>query len=746
MYKLAFVGNPNTGKSTLINALAKNHKLEIGNWSGVTIEKKTVKAKIKDNSYDLTDLPGLYSFDDINPEALLTQREILKGQYDLFINVIDATNLEQNLFLTFLLMELNLPCIVVLNYSDLLKKYKYDLDIKGLQARLRCPCVLVSAQAKDGVEKIFNAIDDYFVKLKENQNNRQYFFYTSNLNQVKNQLMDFLKENLIAKEIILQQDFCLLEQKQTLNFYAIRILENSQMPIIQEIMNKVDFSAFKKGVVLGSEKHKSLSDNAKTTSLSEKKDAKVLNANVGDFLINKRYKWGNNIAKVVIKKAVSDKRLNFTLKLDRFFLNKWLGLPIFFIIIFLAFVIIFSFATPLQDTIQQILGDFCGGWIYHWLGKTWYSSLIVAGILGGFGVLLSFIPLMLLLFVFINILKESGYMSRVSHLLDTLLTKINLNGRAVIPLILGFGCNVGSVYATRSIANKRQRKLTAMVAPFMSCSSRMPIYGLFVAAFFVNLGGIIIFALYLIGILVALMYCLFSRIFFGKFSVDQEQFFELPPYHIPSLGIVLAASFRNIKGYIFRAATIILGFSIFLWLISYFPNPNNPNDSILAVFSHYFGYIFYLLGFGNVWQLVAAIIPAIIAKEVTISSLGVFAANAQDFGTTIAIVPELKIFGLGLLQSLENLLPNNWFSFLSVSNNQTLVSFIHRLPNLQGAVGNLKAFNYMMFMLLTIPCVTTLGALKHEFGYKVMLQSTLMGVATPYILCLIVYQIGQFAV
>ena len=734
MLKFAFIGNPNTGKSSLINALSKNNQLHVGNWGGVTFVKKVIKTTIENQQVELIDLPGIYSFDDINQEAKITQDEIIKGDYDMYINVIDATNITRNLFLTVVLLELNLPVITIVNYADLLKKYKYNIDVVKLEKLLRSPCLLVSATKKTNVDKILPMAVERYNQLKDNpQVQKPFYFYDANLQQIKTQLeTDILKSDIFQKNLVKQED----KAKFWANFYSIRLLEDS---------------GFIKDHHSGFLHHnKDKQSKTETKSINEKlaNDYKEFIANLNfdtatSYIINKRSKYAANIAKAAISKKISEKRVRRSLAADKVILNKWAGIPIFLVVMLMAFLIIFSFATPWQNLIQNFFVDFLGGWIYQWLGHPWYASLLVAGIIGGVGVTLSFVPLMFLLFVLINVLRETGYMARVSHLLDALLSKINLNGKAIIPLILGFGCNVGSIYATRSIANFRQRKLTAMVSPFMSCSSRLTIYGLFVAAFFGSFGGLIIFLMYIIGIVVALLLCLITRIFSGKFSSDEERLFELPPYRLPSFSIVMRSSARNIKGYIKTASTIIVIFSIFIWLISYFPNPNDPSSSILAVFAKGLGYVFYPLGFGSIWQLVASIIPAIVAKEITISTLGVLAFNNNIFGNGIPILQQLSDMGWLILQSFINLAPNFWFNFLDSSSSTDMVKFLQGIISTNNSgIGTMRAFSYMMFMLLTIPCVTTLAALKQEFGYKVMWQSVALGLSVPYILCAIVFWIS----
>ena len=735
MFKIAFVGNPNTGKSSIINALAGKHKLQVGNWSGVTFEKKVITAMVKNQQFELVDLPGLYSFDDVDAAAQVAQKEIIKNEYDLYINVIDVTSLTRNLYLTLMLLELNLPVLVLLNFSDLLSKYKYSLDIAKLSKLLRCPCLLVSAKKNDNIDNILDCAFNVLHKKTTFDPSRCFYFYDNKAQDVKLTLTKFLLQRWKTKPLTYSfapQEKVLPKNYEFLaNYYAIRILENANYNLTFLNVSLSEITYLLKELEL-------------SANLANKKFQALLSAN--DFIINKRSCFANNLSTAVIVKKVSERRLKTSLILDKIFINKWAGIPIFLTILFLVFILTFSFATPLQDLISNIINDFIGNWILHAWGNHWYSSLIVNGFLGGLGTILSFVPLMFILFLWINVLHESGYMARVSHLLDSILIKVNLNGKAIIPLILGFGCNVGSVYATRSIENQRQRKLTAMVAPFMSCSSRLPIYGLFVAALFGSLGGVIIFAMYIIGVFVGLLYCLLARIFFGKFSLDESQYFELPPYHMPSAGVVFKSSSRNIRGYLRNAATIILVFSVFIWIISYFPNPSDPSHSILAVFAHGLGYLFIPLGFGQIWQLVAAILPAIIAKEVTISTLGVLAANATSTITVIGWLHELSMIGNFLLQSIVHLAPNFWFNFLNSSNNNFLVKWIKSLSLLQNNIGGLRAFVYMMFMLLTIPCVTTLVALKQEFNYKVMFQSVAMGLATPYVLCLIVYQLIALAV
>ncbi|WP_040212099.1 ferrous iron transport protein B [Clostridium polynesiense] len=578
------VGNPNVGKTTLFNALTGSNQY-VGNWAGVTVEKKE---GFLQNDIKIVDLPGIYALDTFSNEEKISKSFLENDDVDVIINIVDASNLNRNLYLTTQLKQFKKPIILVLNMIDAADSKGYTIDYKALSENLNVTVVPIVASKNKGIEDI--------------------------------------------KALLIKGDF----------------------------LSSID----------GNDYH----------FPSEKAAYDYI-----DKIIN------NSLVKS------SDKKSDNTGKVDSIFLNPWLAYPIFLAILFIIFEITFSWiGQPLADLLDAFLNDSLMPWVSELLSSAspWFSSLIVDGIIGGVGSILVFFPIIITLFLCITILEDSGYMARVAFIMDKLMRKMGLSGKAFIPMIIGFGCSVPGIMAARTLESEKDRKLTALLVPLMSCNARLPVYALFASIFFPNKSALVVGSLYLLGIIMAFfMGILFKNTLFKK---DEEPFIiELPEYKLPSFTNVIKHTWEKGKGFIKKAGTVIFAISVIIWFASNFnfSGYTDINNSLLASIGRFIAPIFAPLGFGD-WQSSVSILTGIMAKEAVIGTMGV-------------------IYG----SNLEAVLPQ-YFTVLS-------------------------AYAFMIFVLLYTPCVAVIGAMKKEYGTKMTLFSVGYQFLLAWIAAFLFYNIGS---
>ncbi|MGL5098482.1 MAG: ferrous iron transport protein B, partial [Fusobacteriaceae bacterium] len=451
-------------------------------------------------------------------------------------------------------------------------------------------------------------------------------------------------------------------------------------------------------------------------------------------------------------------RLDFTDKIDRILLNKILGLPLFFGTMALLMNIVFNGSAPLIDWVDGFINGFIAKYVGTLIEGTpdWLNSLIIDGIIGGVGGIVVFVPLMLFLYFFLAILEESGYMSRVAFLMDKIMRSVGLNGKAFVPMIIGFGCSVPAIYATRTLEDEKSRKLTAVMAPFMSCGARLPVYGLFAAAFFGQKAGFIIMTLYMLGIVVAILTGMFLKRFKGFQADEKALIIELPPYRIPSYKMIMNSTLERTSEYLKKASTTILAVLVMLWALTYFPNGGDTSKSYMATIGKTMAPILKPTGFADRWETVAAIPPSIAAKEIVV---GFMAQVLQISGSDEEEEEETTIFqdltaqgvslGVALKDSLMGIVSLDILQIFSAPDEDELEEESRGIvrataelwPN--DPLGSLKAYSFMAFILLVIPCVVTLGAIKQEFGVKFMGFVIGVMLVVPYIVSTLIYQIGK---
>lgn len=726
MIKLAFTGNPNVGKSALINAIAGS-KLKVGNWPGVTVEKKEAVFIFNGEEIRLVDLPGVYSLSPYTLEEKITRDYILEENPDVVINVVDSTNLERNLYLTYLIKELGKPTIMALNFYDEFSKLKYNLKLNEFQEIMEIKGVPVSALKGTGIKEL---LEEAIKISKEKKEVKFNLPFDTNIN-----------ENIVNIKQELEKDerFTKVFEKYSKDYVAVKLLERDSH-LVKQIENNFKFNV--KGMF-----------EEKILKLEDRYDN-----DIETILAEQRYGSVNGVLAKTFTTSIKS-RLDFTDKVDKILLNKVLGLPIFLLIMAGIMAFVFNGSAPFIDWVDGFFGDFVGKYVGELVegSPEWLASLIVDGIVGGLGGVLTFVPLMIFLYFFLAILEESGYMSRVAFIMDRIMRKIGLNGKSFVPMVVGFGCTVPAIYATRTLEDESSRKMTAAMSPFMSCGARLPVYGLFTAAFFGAKGGIIVVSLYLLGIVIAILVGLVLKNLKGFKAEDKALLIELPPYRVPSLKVILNSTWTRVSEYIKKAGTVILGIMILLWALTYFPNNGDQNTSYIAKFGHTFGKVMQPTGFGDRWEIVAAIPPSIAAKEVVVGFLAqalplpeVEEDEAEE-ETTFAEDLKEQLSGLGgaVVDSIKGMISLDIEGLFATPDadeieeeGRGIVQATATLwPN--DDLAPLRAYSFMAFILLVVPCVATLGAIKHEFGWSFLGKVVGIMLVVPYIVSTLIFQVGR---
>ncbi|MCM8772009.1 MAG: ferrous iron transport protein B [Candidatus Omnitrophica bacterium] len=650
---IGIAGNPNTGKTTIFNALTGS-KQKIGNWPGVTVEKKEGEYIYKDIKFHVVDLPGTYTLLEESEDQKIAIDFLTRNKVDVLVIVADALNLERSLYLLVLLSELHKNIIVDLNMVDLLEKEGIDYDIGHLEKLLKVKFVKTIGNRNIGIDDLKEEI---YRNCKEKRDEYLEFNYGAEI------------EKLIA-EIINNLNF---SSAYPLRFVALKILEKDEK-FIKSISNLIDYEKINQIIFE-----------------IEKKCGKSIDR----ILIEKRYAIIHGIVKECIILKKRGLKFELTEKIDKILTDNLTGPLIFLSIMFLIFCIVFSIGNPIQNLLELTIENFRKFLSYFHL-PIWLDSLIKNGIISGVGSVISFLPNIFLYFLFFSILEDTGYIARAAIVSDRLMHKLGLHGKSSIPLILSFGCNVPAILGTRTLEDKKDKILTCLSIPFMSCSARLPIYILFTGIFFIKYQSLIIFSLYLLGLIIGILSMkLFGHIFFKYES--SPLIIELPPFRMPYWRNVFIDSWMRTKYFLKKAGTIIFSGSLILWFLSYFPNPSKYGTEF-----NWIGKIGNLIsiplktsGFGF-WQAGVALIFGIYAKELVVST----------FGT---------LFGTGNLQDV-----------------------------LKGYFTPVSAYSFMIMSLLYMPCIATFWILKKEIGFKWALISFFWSLLIGWISSTLFYQIFIF--
>ncbi|QQS52109.1 MAG: ferrous iron transport protein B [Bacteroidota bacterium] len=713
---VAFVGNPNSGKTTLFN-FASGARERVGNYGGVTVEAKEAVFKKNGYTFQVSDLPGTYSITEYTPEELYVRKHLVEQMPDVVVNVIDSSNLERNLFLTTQLIDMNIKVVIALNMYDELERRGAKLNFQVFGTMLGIPMVPTVASKGRGIELLLDKIIDVYED-RDPQVRHIHINYGQDLEHAIERVQQKIKE---APNIT--DNF-------SSRYLAIKLLEKDKTA-----MSRLDGNPMRQEILETTQKYIQRLEK----DFAESSDTVIADA---------KYGFIAGALKETLSNGVEVRRRN-TKAIDQWLTHKFWGFPIFIFFMWLMFQTTFS------------LGSYPMGWIESaigWVSSLGYNSLpegplrdlLVNGIIGGVGGVMVFLPNILILFFFISLMEDTGYMARTSFIMDKLMHKIGLHGKSFIPLLMGFGCNVPAVMATRTLESKKDRLLTMLITPFMSCSARLPVYVLLISAFFPARQGLVLFSIYMIGIALAVIVgFVFRKTFFKKQDIPFVM--ELPPYRIPTLRNTSVHMWHKAVQYIKKMGGVILVASILIWALGYYPRnvdySHNYEDQIASVtndnqlseiekearigelklvmageqqensyigrMGHFIEPLIQPLGFD--WKIGVSIITGLAAKEIVISTMSVLyhvgPAEQESTGTLVHKLQEQKY-------SKGEKIGQKVFS-------------------------PLVAYSFMLFVLIYFPCVAVIAAIKKEGNWKWALFTMFYTTAMAWVISFLVFQIGS---
>ena len=667
---VALVGNPNSGKTTVFNNLTGAHQ-SVGNWPGVTVEKKEGKININGEVLRIIDLPGTYNLGNYSEDERIARDFILFEKPEIIINIVDATNLERNLYLTFQLLEMGARVVLALNMSDELKIKQMNIDSEKLALLIGIPVVPTVAIHGEGLNELLQEV------LRE-----------SKKKDLRSFAVDYGKE--IENEIINLDHHLLLnlswENSDKSRWFAIKLLEG-EMNTLQKLVKNLNIERF-----------------IPIRDKAVKRLENLLGEEVESLIAERRYDFIQKIvAQAITRKETSEAQLSLSDKIDRIVTNRYIGIPLFLFAMWALFQFTFKVGDPFIGYIEGFF-EWLTGVIEPWLvglgASELLRSFVLDGVIGGLGSVLVFIPNIFLLFLAISLLEDSGYMARAAYIMDRFMHTLGLHGKSFIPFLIGFGCNVPAIMATRTLENRRDRLITILINPLMSCSARLPVYILFAGAFFGAHQGLVIFSLYLMGIVLAIL----MGIVFKKFLFKGESshfVMELPPYRLPTLKNTWIHIWGRLSSFIRRAGTIIFAVVILIWVLSNLPAGVEfaSQESFLGRIGSALAPIFKPAGFGT-WQAAVALLFGVLAKEVVVGTLAV-------------------LYGIAELGLSESLIVHSWTP--------------------------LSAYAFMVMTLIYVPCVATIGTIKREtnsWGWTlfVVAYTLILG----WLVAVLIFQIGKY--
>ena len=681
--KIALAGNPNCGKTTMFNALTGANQY-VGNWPGVTVEKKEgrLKGKRKNEDIIITDLPGIYSLSPYTLEEVVSRDYILKENPDVIIDLVDATNIERNLYLTTQLIETGVPVVIALNMADLLEKRNIKIDTKRLSMLLNCPIIETSALKQTGLD----ALVDEAVKVA---------------NKKEVSLPKDIFSNELEKaigEVETRLPSSISDDKK--RWYAIKLLENDSKVVESLSITHSDTTAIDQ-----------LREN-----IENKQDD-----DMESIVTDERYQFIQKIISTTVKK--SGNKLTISDKIDKIVTNRILGIPIFIAVMFVVYYIsVTTIGTYVTDWTNDVfvvaIQDAVGGFLSSIGTGDVVQGLVVDGIIGGLGAVLGFVPQMAILFLFLSILEDCGYMVRIAFVMDRVFRHFGLSGKSFIPLLISSGCGIPGIMASKTIEQDNDRRLTIMTATFIPCGAKLPVIALMGGVIAGEVAGytessIIAPLMYFMGIVAVLVAAIIlkkTKPFSGK---PAPFVMELPQYHIPSAKTVLLHVWERLKGFIIKAGTILFLACVVMWFLGgfgfvdgSFGMVEESSDSLLALIGGFVAPIFAPLGFGN-WQAVAAALSGFTAKEAIVSTMGVLANVAGDVEDAVNVAQGVAA----------------WF------------------PT------SLAAFSFLVFNLLDSPCLAAIATMAQQmqsrkwFWFAILFQNVF-----AYVVCLCIYQIGTFII
>ena len=668
--RVALAGNPNCGKTTLFNALTGSNQY-VGNWPGVTVEKKEGETRIGDRTVTVVDLPGIYSLSPYSMEEIVARDFIIGEAPDCVIDIVDATNLERNLYLTVQLLELERPTVLALNFMDEVEKRGDKIDVHRLSRELGVPVIPITARTGEGIEELMHTAHRQMHLGVTIEPDDLYDDYT---HDIHHRMGELLHDYAYAANL-------------PAHWASIKLLEGDA--IVEQALNL-------------------------PPEVKQKLDALVAeyenSSDLGDretLIADSRYQYIQKVVSASVERGGVPGEQSLSEKIDKVVTHRVFAIPLFLCTMLVMFVVTFGpFGSWLSDGVGAGM-DALSRWLAPTLEGMGVSpvliSLVCDGIIAGVGGVLTFLPQIALLFFFLSLLEDSGYMSRAAFIMDRALRRFGLSGKAFIPMLMGFGCSVPAIMGARTMENEKDRRMTILLVPFMSCSAKLPVYGLISAAFFGPWAGLVVFGLYIIGMLVGIA----SGLFFKKtlFAGEPAPFvLELPPYRLPSLGNMLTHVWQKVRGFLVKAGTLILLMSMVLWLLQSFDFSlrmvEDASQSMLGTLGNVLAPLFAPCGFGF-WQAAVALLTGLIAKEMVVSSLSMF-------------------YGFSL----------------TAASGEVAAAMTGFTP--------LSAFAMLVFILLYVPCVAAVSTLFKEMGSRKWAWfSIAWQIGCAYILSLLVYQVGS---
>ncbi|MCB2209811.1 ferrous iron transport protein B [bacterium] len=746
--KIALAGNPNVGKSTIFNNLTGSRQ-HVGNWPGKTVEKKEGRLKIGDEEITIVDLPGTYSLTAYSVEEIIARDFIINENPTAVVVVVDASNLERNLYLVAQVMELDVPVILSLNMTDLAVGRGLKIDSEQLSERLGgVPVIETVGNRGMGVDQLKKAI----AQVSENPHQAA----------PRPKQKSALGVELAALEEKIKADPTLAEFKSY--WLASKLLEDDEQ-------------------VVSAVREKGAEGLVAAASAAQDRIFEETGEDAESLIADQRYEFINQITTDVIERP-SEAVLTTSDKIDKVATHRIWGLPIFLLMMWLMFQITANVSAPYLDWVDVFINETVYGWGVGLMGAfglegSWLSSLITDGIIAGVGGVLVFVPVLIFLYLGLGLLEDSGYMARAAFVMDRVMRWMGLHGKSFLPMIVGFGCTVPAIYATRTLENEKDRKLTGFLATFMSCGARLPVYVVFGAAFFGAASGNLIFSMYMLGIVVALLVGFVLKRTVYKGQPPAPFVMELPPYRAPRLKDVFRQMWERTRGFVKKAGTTILFVSTAIWLLMAIPagagvgsfNDVAPEDSVFGVVSSVIAPVFSPAGFGT-WEASGSLVTGFLAKEVvvgTMSQIYLPEADAaieeeaaptpflEEVGGAVVGFGEAAVLTvqetLNIIPRTINLIPRvelpefNFFGSVEEEEDTSTLeaALVESFTESAGSpeAGKVAAVAFNVFVLLYVPCMVAVAAMRQEFGSRLMWIQIGFTTTLAWVAAVLVFQVGR---
>lgn len=708
MKRIALIGNPNCGKTTIFNRLSGSRQ-KVGNWSGVTVDKKTAMMRVGDEEMQLIDLPGIYSLNVSSGEGAIDESIassfLMSREADLFINIVDASNLHRHLYLTLQLLDMQVPMIIALNMSDVAKKQHKTVNEEQLSALLGCPVVALVGSRGKGLKQLKTLMQ------------------SASPGKPKTLAFNSRIEDTIASLMALPVV--------STRWQAIRLLEKDRLV----------------NALLDDETRQQVNDAMASLEQLAEEEADILMADA-------RYQMIYQLCDQVVEQSKVAKSM--TAMLDQFFMHRFLGIPLFLFIMYLMFEVSMNLGTllqPLFDISSTVIFIDGMNHLAHAIGlPLWLNAILAQGVGLGINTVVTFVPQIGLMFLFLSFLEDSGYMARAAFVVDRFMQAVGLPGKAFIPLMIGFGCNVPSIMATRTLDNPRDRILTTMMSPFMSCGARLAIFVVFASAFYPTHGGLVVFSLYLIGILVAMLTGLVMKQSVLR-GFDAPFVMELPNYHWPYFKSIFLMTWQRLKRFIFRAGKVIVPVCILVGTLNAIELNGHiveqgSQHSVLSTIGRKVTPVLSPMGVSDQnWPATVGLITGTLAKEVVVGTLNTLYTQNQfktmtsqfDLWAGLKTAWTTTIEGIRSVFSSQMLNP---FTANEASHDMTRSA----MGNMAGQFGSkIAAYAYLLFVLLYIPCVSTMGVIAREIGQGWAYFATFWSINVAYTVATLFYQTATFA-